>query len=607
MLKPNAGVMSCKLRKKTHTSSSDGGGGMGKCPGRVIPSMNGDRIERFELKEYPNDSLRIINELRHSSLLCDVTIKLEYNGQKKKFSAHKLVLASCSPYFKAMFTGGCRERNMSEVNMREIHPDVFSKLLDFAYTSRILISEQCVLYIMVGACMLQMNHVVQICCKFLENQLDPSNCLGLAAFAEDLGCIDLKRKIEKYVCAHFEQVSQSEEFKTLSPCRLSKIIAADEIHVDCESQVYNAVLCWVQYNPMARQQYLKMLLEAVRCHSLTPGFLERQLQNCPVVNKEPRCREYLAHVFKELTLHKPVGHKPRAPDIGQVIYVAGGYLRHSLPYMECFHPEENMWLRLRDLPMPRSGIASCVVQGLFYAIGGRNNSPEGNYDSAACDRYNPMSDQWDHRSSMNVPRNRSSVGVIDNMVYAVGGSQGPTHHNSVERYDPELDTWTMVCGMKTKRIGVGCAVVNRMLYAVGGFDGVNRLSSVERYHPENDEWKDTQPMHTARSGAGVVALGNTIYAVGGYDGHEQLNSVEKYNVLDDTWQSVSRMKHRRSALAVTVHNGKIFALGGYDGHDFLSSVEYYDPAKNEWKEVTNMSSGRSGCGSAVGFQPCLRR
>ena len=54
---------------------------------------------------------------------------------------------------------------MTEINMQEIHPEVFSKLLDFAYTSKISISEKCVLYIMVGACMLQMTHVVQICCK----------------------------------------------------------------------------------------------------------------------------------------------------------------------------------------------------------------------------------------------------------------------------------------------------------------------------------------------------------------------------------------------------------------------------------------------------------
>ena len=55
--------------------------------------------------------------------------------------------------------------------------------------------------------------------------------------------------------------------------------------------------------------------------------------------------------------------------------------------MECYLPEENIWYRLRELSMPRSGLASCVVQGLFYAIGGRNNNPDGSYDSAACDRY----------------------------------------------------------------------------------------------------------------------------------------------------------------------------------------------------------------------------
>ena len=37
--------------------------------------------------------------------MCDVTIKIEHSGVKKKFSAHKLVLAASSPYFKAMFAG----------------------------------------------------------------------------------------------------------------------------------------------------------------------------------------------------------------------------------------------------------------------------------------------------------------------------------------------------------------------------------------------------------------------------------------------------------------------------------------------------------------------
>lgn len=35
---------------------------------------------------------------------------------------------------------------------------------------------------------------------------------------------------------------------------------------------------------------------------------------------------------------------------------------------------------------------------------------------------------------MSVPRNRVSVGVVDGMIYAVGGCAGVDHYNSVERY-----------------------------------------------------------------------------------------------------------------------------------------------------------------------------
>lgn len=70
------------------------------------------------------------------------------------------------------------------------------------------------------------------------------------------------------------------------------------------------------------------------------------------------------------------------------------------------------------------------------------------------------------------------------------------------RYDPYTDKWHMVAAMATKRIGLGVGVVNRILYAVGGYDGANRLNSVESYNPEKNEWCFVSPMKTTRSGAG---------------------------------------------------------------------------------------------------------
>nr|CAI5846542.1 unnamed protein product [Callosobruchus analis] len=54
----------------------------------------------------------------------------------------------------------------------------------------------------------------------------------------------------------------------------------------------------------------------------------------------------------------------------------------------------------------------------------------------------------------------------------------------------EADKWTMIKPMHFKRLAVGVGVVNRLLYAIGGYDGYERHSSVECYHPEitNGRW-----------------------------------------------------------------------------------------------------------------------
>ena len=67
----------------------------------------------------------------------------------------------------------------------------------------------------------------------------------------------------------------------------------------------------------------------------------------------------------------------------------------------------------------------------------------------------------------------------------------------------------------------GVAVIDNLVYAVGGSnrdDGTrSNLNSMERYNPERDEWEDMPPMHRSRGAASVTALNGCLYAVGGYD------------------------------------------------------------------------------------------
>lgn len=80
------------------------------------------------------------------------------------------------------------------------------RLIEFAYTASISVGEKCVIHVMNGAVMYQIDSVVKACCDFLVQQLDPSNAIGIANFAEQIGCTELHQKAREYIYMNFSQV-----------------------------------------------------------------------------------------------------------------------------------------------------------------------------------------------------------------------------------------------------------------------------------------------------------------------------------------------------------------------------------------------------------------
>lgn len=69
--------------------------------------------------------------LRQDHELCDIVLRVG----DAKIHAHKVVLASISPYFKAMFTGNMSEKETSEVEFQCIDETALQVCRELAVTS----------------------------------------------------------------------------------------------------------------------------------------------------------------------------------------------------------------------------------------------------------------------------------------------------------------------------------------------------------------------------------------------------------------------------------------------------------------------------------------
>lgn len=144
----------------------------------------------------------------------------------------------------------------------------------------------------------------------------------------------------------------------------------------------------------------------------------------------------------------------------------------------------------------RLGVGVAVVNRLLYAIGGFDGTER--LSSMEC--YHPENNVWMVLPSMKTGRSGAGVAALNQYVYVVGGFDGHAQLSAVERYDTEQDIWEEVAPIRIARSALSLTVLDGKLFAMGGFDGQNFLSIVEVYDPAADRWEEGTQLTSGRSG-----------------------------------------------------------------------------------------------------------
>ena len=219
------------------------------------------------------------------------------------------------------------------------------------------------------------------------------------------------------------------------------------------------------------------------------------------------------------------------------IYAMGGFRATYVALyniLQTYDTVENKWSTKENMPTARYSLSSSVVDGKIYAIGGLVGEAGDYKPTSVVEMYDPLTDTWTKKKSMPTARYGLATTVVNGKIYAIGGA---TEYDvsissvaTVEEYDPITDTWTQKADMITPRYYLAADAANGLIYAVGGYDiNNNVLATVELYVPERNVWLDVMDMPTPRRGLSAVGANGRIYAIGGYGiGDQDLSILEEY-------------------------------------------------------------------------------
>lgn len=562
----------------------------------------------------------MLNEYRKSRFMCDVILV----APPKECMAHRNILCAASPYFLECLGSDSLHTTLgSKVELKNIVPEIMEDLLNFMYIGEICVGEENVRKLISASDILKMEKLKDVACRFYEKRLCPSNCLSIAALADEFNCDTLRAAADQFILQNFLDVSKYEEFKSLTCSHVVRLLSSNDINVSQEEQVFSAAMDWIDYRSQERMQYLSTILGCIRLLHTSRYFISDVLENDENLMSDPGCVRIIneaklifdfpdrAHMIK----HKKQ-YEPRTfSDITSIlISCAGNQERMSTNEVLCYIPSQDFWYPLAPLIQSRFGSSSLVKHNEIYCIGGKVEGKS----TKRIEKYNFNLDRWVETVQLPQPLCNHVTCIFNGDIYVIGGGEHETSSSNVIKYLSGNGKWVKVKDMKVPRRAAAVAV-HKNLYVIGGYDTQGQpLASVERYNPYSNEWAKIFPMNSARACASSVCIEDNIYVFGGeYAMWSYYRSAEVFNIKTDEWKSISDLSIPRAFMGITAHHDKIYLVGGMvsgagsdqygagdDEDEFVdvnesNLVECYDIATNTWKKLCSLPVATAGANCSI--------
>ncbi|XP_070554794.1 kelch repeat and BTB domain-containing protein 8-like [Ptychodera flava] len=495
-------------------------------------------------KNHSDKILKNLLSFYQNKLLTDVVLVVE----SEEFACHKNVLAACSPYFEAMFTGGLCEAGMDRVELKEIDAGSMKAVLDYMYTSEVSLCEESVQGIVQASHMLQIEPLEDHCASYLERHLHASNCIGVYNLAVMLSHIGLRTAAWDFLNLNFKDVQKEEEFLQASSELMGKMLMSSALNVQSEEALYESLMSWYVYDSSAREVALWKNFQRLRLGFMKLTYLCQEVKTNPVIGRSADCVRYI-----EETIHGKSSPEAKVTDDSEcsqanekrlgmlsrevLVIASKSGIDKDARTLICLDPETCEYC---TLPYPSrlldTGANFLVSQGKeIYAA-------SSHYEDKSFYYFNSLRKVWIEKASMLYSRTKFGFCYCNGGIYAVGGESDWEVLDSVERYDPLLDEWSYVASMPRDVMDISTASFKNSIYVFSG-------SRTMCYDTCTDTWEvDLPAMVYPRFCSGVTVYNDEIWIVGGEDDDSRkMHDVEVYNPANREWwharEFFAPMKH----------------------------------------------------------------
>nr|XP_033796769.1 kelch-like protein 9 isoform X3 [Geotrypetes seraphini]XP_033796770.1 kelch-like protein 9 isoform X3 [Geotrypetes seraphini] len=570
------------------------------------PFLTNGETKIFSCSKHPSAVLQGFSKFRSEKLLCDVT--LVSGDGLGSFPVHRAMMASASDYFKAMFTGGMKEEQLSSIRLHGVSKAGLEHVVEFIYTARLAINMENLHDILQAASFLQIQPILDFCSELLFSEISLENCIEAGAVTSSYHLPKVQEYLRDFMLQNFASLLENGNYMRLSIDQLSHIFASSSLKNCSEMDLYRAAVSWIKQDK-SHKEFTYQLMKHIRFPLLSPKELLEITQEGDLLKDDTACLNLLleASSYQMLPYMQPNMQTIRSTirsDATHLITV-GGVLRQQLVVskeLRLFDGRIQMWKVLKPMDAPRYQHGVAVIGNFLYVVGGQSNyDTKGKTAVDSTFRYDPRFNKWIQVASLNEKRTFFHLSALKGYLYAVGGRNMTGEIASVECYNPASNEWTFVSPMSEPHYGHSGTIHGDYMYITGGITHDTFQNQLICYDPVGDSWCQKADMVTVRGLHCMCTIGDYLYVIGGNNFHSATDygdvlSCEYYCPATDQWVVIAPMLRGQSDVGVTVLDGKIYVVGGYSWNSrcMVDIVQCYDPEQDAWQKILELPEPLGG-------------